>query len=81
MSVPDTNRTKLAVRVADEATIRNTLACFERTYGQSSEEFLRRWHDGTMGDRQDFFRWYGACHLAVKLGILPEPQTEWHAVG
>jgi hypothetical protein len=32
-----------------------------------------------LDDRPDFFEWFGACHLAVKMGILTRPPQ--HALG
>lgn len=32
---------------------------FERRYGMDSEEFLRRFERGELGDSQDCFEWWG----------------------
>ena len=81
MSVPTMSRIKRRIQVVTPEGVREELDRFERDYAFSSEEFLRRWHAGVLDDRQDFFQWYGACHLAMTMGMLPTPEAEWHALG
>jgi len=42
---------------------------FEARYGWSTEEFLRKFDAGEIGDDQDFFRWYA----------LAQAQLDWQA--
>ncbi len=42
---------------------------FEAQYGWSTEEFLRKFDAGEIGDDQDFFRWYA----------LAQAQRDWQA--
>ena len=59
---------------ADE--VRRDLERFERLYEISSQEFLRRWETGALDDRLEFFEWIGVCRLAMKMGLLAQPQQQ-----
>lgn len=40
------------------ARLEEQCRAFETKYGWSTEEFLRKFNDGKIGDNQDYFRWY-----------------------
>ena len=50
---------------------------FERKYAMSSEEFLKRFEGGELGDEQDFFEWWG---LLEGLGKIEEKIAKIKAV-
>ncbi len=82
MNVRKGQQIKRKPRVVTPALVRETLDQFERIYEMSSEEFLRRWALGRLpDDRRDFIRWYGACQLAMTMGMLPVPEATWNALG
>lgn len=58
-------------RLSEAALARLTEQCkvFEAQYGWSTEEFLRKFEAGEIGDDQDFFRWYA----------LAQAQIDWQA--
>ena len=39
------------------------LRAYEQTYGYSTIEFYRRYHDGELGDADDLMMWAGLYHL------------------
>lgn len=78
MDVLEMNRTKRTVLTATPAGLRETLTGFERAFDLSSEDFLRQWNAGLLPERREFFRWYGTCHLAMRMGVLPKPKAGWH---
>lgn len=39
---------------------------FERRYGMSSEEFLRRYVKGELGDEESYMEWYGELMFLEK---------------
>lgn len=46
---------------------REKLASFERQYGMSTADFLRRFDSGELGDAPDWFDWDGYAALAAGL--------------
>lgn len=54
-------------RVCDRAIarLRERYRPLERQYGWSTDEFLEKFNAGTIGDDQEFFRWYALAE-AVK---------------
>jgi len=45
---------------ARRAYFERACQAFERRYGMSSEEFLRQFESGALGDDADYFDWYAA---------------------
>ena len=76
----ESKKTKREVTVVTPESLREALGEYERTYQLSSEEFLRRWEGGELEERREYFRWYGTCHLAMSMGVLPLPKAGWHAL-
>ena len=60
--------TKRTVLTASPEGLRETLVGFERAFDLSSEDFLHQWNAGLLPERQEFFHWYGTCHLAMRMG-------------
>ena len=56
-------------RLSEAALARLAEQCqvFETQYGWSTDEFLRKFNAGEIGDDQDFFRWYA----------LAQAKTDW----
>ncbi len=63
------------VIIATPEFLHGELARYERQYGMSSEEFLRRWEAGELGDAQDLFWWRGLCTMAIAQGMLSPPPS------
>lgn len=58
-----------------ERGIRKTrarLKAFERRYGMSTEEFLRRFHPGDLEETLDFIEWHGETKM---LALLEEKRA------
>ncbi|XCN71426.1 MAG: hypothetical protein Q3M24_14010 [Candidatus Electrothrix aestuarii] len=47
----------------DLAEYKTLLQSFETHHQMSSDDFLRRFHDGELGDDADFFEWSAACDM------------------
>jgi hypothetical protein len=56
------------VRLSDEE-LRRQLAEFEVRHGMKSQEFLRRYTAGELGDDLAFIRWSG-LRIASKVGLF-----------
>lgn len=57
-------------RAQDEASCRvleADLRALERKYGLNSDEFVRRYRAGTMGDDADFIEWNALYRMYLKL--------------
>ncbi len=57
------------VRLSDEE-LRRQLAEFEVRHGMTSQEFLRRYTAGELGDALAFVRWSGLLRIASKVGLF-----------
>jgi len=62
------------VRLTDEE-LKRQIAEFESRHGMSSEEFLRRYTAGELGDDLPFIRWSGLLRVASKAGLLELSQS------
>jgi len=54
-----------------EQGIRRTRArmeAFEKQYGMSTDEFLRRFNKDDLGETMDFIDWYGETRMLASLG-------------
>lgn len=57
------------VQLTDEE-LRRQLAELEQRYGMDSDEFLRRYTAGEIGDDLQFIRWSGLLRIASKAGLF-----------
>ena len=56
-------KTKVKVERLSPADIERELNAFEAKFGMTTEEFLRKWELGEMGDDEDVFDWRGLVYL------------------
>ncbi len=56
-------KTKVKVERLSPADIERELSAFEAKFGMTTEEFLRKWDLGEMGDVEDVFDWRGLVYL------------------
>ncbi|MFQ6072505.1 MAG: hypothetical protein ACE5KT_07385 [Methanosarcinales archaeon] len=47
--------------------VKDEILDFEKKYNISSEEFLKKFESGELGDAQDFFEWWGLIRGLKKL--------------
>lgn len=47
--------------------IRDKLTVFEKRYSLTTDEFIRRFREGTMGDQMDFFEWSALADMDREL--------------
>jgi hypothetical protein len=50
-----------------QSQIRAKLTAFEEQYNLKTEEFSRKFQDGTMGDAIDFFEWSALADMDLEL--------------
>ncbi|MCK4615132.1 MAG: hypothetical protein KAU14_10045 [Thermoplasmata archaeon] len=48
----------ISIQTKEMRNLRKTLEEFEEKYNMSSDEFVRRFNNGEMGDDREFIRWY-----------------------
>ena len=67
---------KFETRVVEltDQEIWRRLSEFEATYQMTSEEFIKKYNNGELGDERPFMRWAGLLGIAAEAGVYPAPR-------
>jgi len=65
--MPKEIRAKVHTLTDDD--IRERLLAFEKQFGMTSDEFLRRYNSGELGDNPEFIDWSGLLYIAARVGV------------
>lgn len=69
----------ISIQKKEMRNIKKTLEEFEKKHGMSSDEFLKRYTDGELGDHREFIRWYAYKNtydeLKKQMTVSKQPST------
>ena len=65
--IKESLKRELALLEAKIGLVKREIEEFERKYSMNSDEFLKKFESGELGDEQDFFEWWGLLKGLKKL--------------